>query len=267
MNNTTPAKIEQSFRKMLGNVNPYMCLIDIAVKEMIKNHEKQDIHIKAKEHGYPNIITKHINLPHLSQLVHISHLLYIQSAVEVATENLLKLQKGSSEKCKDGSFFDIAIHRIHQKKHNLSKKNLKCSKQLTQTYVGIEETLIIDYYRLLRNEASHGSTNFQQSKNYFDKTFNENNLNIIKNKFGFMPNNVNNLTENDVYLSSVVWQFCIKQLAKKCIDIEGYIMPILIKKYKNYTLKRKQSSIRHSLKLEYLLSDEEIDDIIISMVN
>jgi len=267
MDNNTPAKIEQAFRKMVGNVNPYMCLVDVAVKEMIKNHKKQDIHLKAKEHGYPNIITKHINLPYLSQLVHISHLFYIQSAVEVATKNLLKLQKGSSQECKDGSFFDIAIHRINQKKHNHSKKNLKCSKQLTQSYVGIEETLIIDYYRLIRNEASHGSTEFSKSKNYFDTTFNETNLNIIKNKFGFVPNKANNLTENDVYLSSVVWQYCIKQLAKKCIDIKGYIMPILIKKHKNHTLKRKQSSIKHSLKLEYLLSDKEIDDIIISMVN
>lgn len=265
MNNKTPAKIEQNFRKMLGSINPYMCLVDVAVKEMIKNYKKQDIHIEAKKHGYPNLRTEHMNLTRLSQLVHRSHLLYIQSVAEVATKDLVKIAEASSMVSESKvSFFNRAIQQIDNKKYNHSK--CKDSNKCTQNYVGIEETLVINYYRKIRNDFVHGNTDFLESKKYFNDNLN-NNLNTIKCKFGFAPNPVNSLTENDVYLSSFVWYSCIKQLSEKCIDIPRDIMPDLIEKYKNYTLKRKQSSIKNILKLEYLLKDKEIDDILKTMVN
>jgi len=267
MGNKTPAKIEQGFRKTLGAINPYMCLVDVAVKEMIKNCNKKDIRIQAKEHGYPNIITEHINLSSLSQLVHISHLIYIQSKAEEATRQILSLSRADKSKCKQGSFFDKAICGIHCKKDSSYNPPSPWNNQLTQNYLGIEETLIVDYYRLMRNYTIHGAKDSSEMNDYFNEKFNEDNLNKIKNKFGFTPNTVNNLTENDVYLASIAWQSCIKKLSKKCINIKEDIMPSLLKKYKKHTKKRKQSSIINTLKIEYLLSDKEIEDIITSMVN
>jgi len=264
--NNTPAKIERDFRKMLGAVNPYMCLVDVAVKELIKNYKKQDIHIQAKEHGYPNIITEHINLSSLSQLVHLSHLIYIQSKAEETTKKILNLSRANKSKCTKGSFLDKAICGIHCKK-NPSYTPPLGNNQLTKNYLGIEETLIVDYYRLIRNHIAHGDKGSSKINTYFSENFNEDILNKIKNKFGFTPNTVNNLTENDVYLASISWQSCIKKLSKQCINIKEDIMPDLLKKYKKHTKKRKQSSIRNTLKIEYLLSDKEIKDIITSMVN
>ena len=266
MNFKTPREIEKQFRNNLGQINPYMCLVDVAVKNMIKQFEKDEIHNISKQYGYPNIITEHMNLNSLSQLVHLSHITYIQSKAEEATKNIVKIAniRDGLKKSGNGNFFDKAIHKVHYTKNESLEPQLQdeITKPLTTQYIGRKETLIINYYLKIRNRTIHSDKEKSDINinNYF-KGY----LNKIEKEFGFIPNPINLLTENDVYLLSLVWQSTIKKFTKQCINIKRDILPEQMKKYRGTTLKRKQASIRNFLKLEYLISDEELNDIISEM--
>jgi len=266
MNYKTPHEIEKNFRKNLGQVNPYMCLVDVAVNSMCEEFSKEKIHNISKKYGYPNIITEHINLDLLSQLVHLSHIAYIQSKAEEAIKAIIKISniKNGLKNFGNGSFLDKAIHKIHYNKHEDLDPELqnKLTKPLTIQYIGEKEMLIIDYYRKIRNNTMHSNNEEININDYFEGYLNE-----IEESFGFIPSPSNSLTENDVYLLSLVWQLNIKNIARQCINIKRDILPEQIKKYKGKTLKRRQSSIRKFLKLEYLMLDTELDDIIEEMVN
>ena len=266
MDSKTPREIEKYFRNTLGQVNPYMCLVDVAVKNMIEQLSKDEIHNISKKHGYPNIITEHMNLNSLSQLVHLSHIAYIQGKAEEATIKIVKIAniRDGVKNFGYGGFLDKAIHKIHFTKHENLVPQLQdeVTKPLTSQYIGRKETLIIDYYRAIRNRTIHSDKERSDINinDYFEGYLDE-----IEKKFGFIPNHINSLTENDVYLLSLVWQSNIKNLAKQCINIKRDILPKQLKKYRGTTLKRQQASIRNFLRLEYLISGKELDDIILEM--
>ena len=92
-----PGQIEFFFRKELGDINPYMCLVDSAVKE-IKKKAILDIDIINKNNGHNNIHLNHLNLDNLSYLVSMSHIAYINSKAETACGFITNLKEKASQK-------------------------------------------------------------------------------------------------------------------------------------------------------------------------
>ncbi len=265
----TPGKIESTFRKNLGLVNPYMCLVDSAVKEIIdlsKKSSPEEKYLKniTKKAGHPKIYTESINFEHLQQLVHLSHISLIQAKAEEACANIRKLNYINSLHVNDidGDFLRKTIYTVHKSKEGKNPKNgrkpKKLGKEIYIKYIDEIEILLIDYYRLSRNINLHGSQNIIDKNKHFI-----NNLEVIKSTFGYEPNNYNSFDENDVYLFSLAWQSCIKKICSLSVNIERDLIPKLKKRYKGYTkIDRIKSGIIQTLKQEYLIKDsEKLDNI------
>ena len=263
----TPGQIEFFFRKELGDINPYMCIIDSAVKE-IKKKSILDIGIINKNNGHPNIHLHHLNLDNLSYLVSMSHIAYINSKAETACTFITNLKEiNKAHKNADiGDFLRKTIFVVHRSKHKLeelkSTKNYDfdadIKEEALKEYMPEEEFQLIDYYRKLRNSTFHNNKNTISLSEYF----NESMLESIENKFGYRPNTIQDLNENDIYILSLAWQNTIKSICKSCINLYDSIIPTLEKKYKNVNKERAINGIRQSLKQEYLLTEDKINDII-----
>ena len=267
MNFKTPGQIESYFRKELGDINPYMCLIDSAVKE-IKKKSLPDIDSINKNNGHPNIHLNHLNLDNLQYLVNMSHIAYINSKSETACKFIMNLREMDKvHKSADiGDFLRKTIFVVHKSKYQLkeikSTKNYAFDKDINKDslkeYITEEDFKIIDYYRKLRNSSFHNNKNKKALVEYFDETI----LISIEKKFGYRPNVLENLNENDIYILSLAWQNTIKSICSSCVNINDVIIPRLEKKYNHVNKERAINGIKQSLLQEYLLTEDEINDII-----
>lgn len=267
MNFQTPGQIEFYFRKELGNINPYMCLIDSAVKE-IKKKSLSDIDSINKNNGHPNIHINHLNLDNLQYLVNMSHIAYINGKSETACKFIMSLKEMNKvHKSADiGDFLRKTIFVVHRSKHKL--KEIKSTKSYDfdedingdslKEYISEEDFKIIDYYRKLRNSSFHNNKNKIALIEYFDETI----LISIEKKFGYSPNVLEDLNENDIYILSLAWQNTIKSICSSCVNINDVIIPMLEKKYKHVNKERAINGIKQSLLQEYLLTEDEVSDII-----
>ncbi|WP_304542904.1 hypothetical protein [Sulfurimonas microaerophilic] len=267
MNLKTPGEIERFFRKELGAINPYMCLIDSAVKEF-KNKPLSEINSLNKNSGHPNIYLEHLELNKLQELVNMSHIAYINSKAETACNSIMNLKEMNKnhKNVNVGDYLRKTIFVVHRSKYNLeelkSKEKFDFDEKLgnkLEEFLGKEEFHVIDYYRKIRNSSFHNSN---RSIFLRDDYFNETLLTSIENKFGYRPNNNKTLNENDIYILSLAWQNAISSICKSCIDIHHSIIPNLQKRYSHVPQKRRLNGIRQSLQQEYLLTKNEVDDII-----
>lgn len=259
--------VETKFRKELGEVNPYMCIVDSAVKEIINvstdnTNKKEYLSKITKKAGHPKIYTDHIKFDSLIQLVQLSHISFIQSKAEECCSNinLLKNINNAHKKDIDGDFLRKTIYIIEKSKEGKKPKKegkpKKLGKEIYLKYIDEIEILIIDYYRLVRNTTFHSNSD----SICLDKHFGEN-IELIESKFGFKPNSQHNLNENDVYLFSVAWQSCIKKLCSLLTNIERDVIPLLHKRFKSYKNKERiRNGTILTLKQEYLIKDEVILD-------
>jgi len=267
MNFQTPGQIESYFRKELGDINPYMCLIDSAVKE-IRKKPLADIDSINKNNGHPNIHLEHLNLDNLQYLVNMSHIAYINSKSETACKLIMNLQEmNKAHKSADiGDFLRKTIFVVHKSKYQL--KELKSTKNydfdedinrdLLKEYITEEDFKIIDYYRKLRNTSFHNNKNKIELIEYFDEAI----LIQIEQNFGYRPNIFEKMNENDIYILSLAWQNAIKSICSSCVNIKDVIIPRLEKKYNHVNKKRAINGIKQSLRQEYLLTEDEVSDII-----
>ena len=73
-----PARIESQFRRELGTINPYLCLVDSAVEFFLEETEaKPDkakfLRIITGKYGHHRLYTEHLGMNDLRRFVHLAH--------------------------------------------------------------------------------------------------------------------------------------------------------------------------------------------------
>ncbi|ALB42850.1 MULTISPECIES: hypothetical protein [Nostocales] len=77
----TPSKIERDFRKELGTINPYLCLVDSAVGYLVTKTKSESNQAKflrkiAGDYGHYNLHTDSLKLDDLNKFVHKPYSIY-----------------------------------------------------------------------------------------------------------------------------------------------------------------------------------------------
>lgn len=268
----TPGKIERDFRKELGTINPYLCLVDSAVGYLVTKTKSESNQAKflrkiAGDYGHDNLYTDHLNLDNLAKFVHLSHIALINSKAESACKRVQEIiwtdQENDFKKdVKDyieGDFYRKTILQIHCiKKEDSSYVKKDADKKETENifvdYIGDTELKVLDYFRHLRNHVLHNSN--EQDTNLLNE-FQVINQALLNKKYNLQLNQPHNLAFTDVLLLSKVWQESVRQICGKCLNISD-IYECLQMRYRGVSSKRRKNGIKETLKQDYLQTDQEI---------
>jgi hypothetical protein len=260
-----PRAIEVNFRKGLGDVNPYIVLVDIAVREFKSNINQTEIPNYAKKHGHPTLQTSHLDLDKLCNFVHLSHLGFINSRADALCDDILEfdtMYPNLAKKAK-GDKLRKTVSVLYAS--NLQDKKLveNTPEHVFIDYVGETELKIVDYYRHIRNSEFHGGLSRWDHKN----DLSDDSKDEIKEKYKHTPNDHDKLEPRDVILYSRVWQVIARRLCSKLVNVEKDILPKLCRKYKGKRKVRKDFAIANTLKREYFLSEKEVDELLQKLTN
>lgn len=280
----TPGMIERKFRKELGEINPYLCLVDSAVSYFItetksQSNQAQFLRTIAGKYGHNNLYTEHLNVDDLNKFVHSAHIALINSKAESACKEVQRLifteSKTINEKLKDevqkynssGDFYRKALLQIHCYKNGTysfverREPYEKSNEQIYPIYIGYTELKVLDYFRLTRNNILHNSKN---DENLID-IFKEIDQDFLKEKYKLPLNEPENIAFTDVLLLSKVWQESIKQICRKCLNMSE-VNELLQIRYKEVSSERRKNGIIQTLMQEYLQTDEDIRYIIDNLI-
>jgi hypothetical protein len=273
-----PGMIERNFRKELGEINPYLCLVDSAVCCLITKTKSESNKAKflrkvTENYGHYNLYTEHLNLDYLSKFVHSSHIALINSKAELACKQLREIiwidkNNELKEEVRDnikGDFYRRTILEIHCYKEGNSsfakaKKDAdkKVNEEIFADYIGGLELKVLDYFRHIRNYVLHGSNNNTTLLEDF-KLIDQH---LLHKKYHLHLNQPVNLTFTDVLLLSKVWQESVREMCRKSLKGSD-ILEYLNHRYQGVTSKnRKKNGIIQTLKQDYLQTDEEISIIV-----
>ncbi len=260
----TPGKIERHFRRDLGDVNPHMCIVDVAVSSLLKQARisSQDdlkfITETAKEYNHPRLHIEKLNICDVSYFVYISHVTFINSRAELACKQVRQLE-GMLKKAKEhaeGDFLRKTIYVIKASKEGKEKLDKATAvDEEINSIVGTLNVSIIDYFRELRNTQIHMAE--RESKNIKEARRHVSDEEALR-EYGASLSASGLLTASDILLLSKVWQKVIKDICRNCLD-NTKVYQELKELYRGISNKeRRLNKIRQTLKQEYLQTDSDI---------
>lgn len=252
-----PRCLETDFRNALGEVSPYFSLVDIATKELLKKNDRDALIVLSKKHDYKRLSLDNSILEKAHSFVYLSYLAFIHSKSEKFLEDFIKYEKKLYSDASSDNFDGLdtlrrAISRLHRQK--TSRLITTNDDKTYAQYAGDIELKIIDYYRKIRNCTLHGNTS---EANEFE-TLSEKHLEKIKEKYGYSPRKVSELTIKDVILYSKAWQSVAVSLCRKLVDIDS-IVEKLCRAYAGHKPSRRDNAISKKLLNDYLQDQQEIN--------
>ncbi|MBO1049645.1 MAG: hypothetical protein HEQ10_18895 [Dolichospermum sp. DEX182a] len=270
-----PGNIESEFRKEIGKINPYLCLVDSAVGFFVAETKSNSNQAKftreiAGKYGHHNLYTEHLNLDDLRKFVHLNHIALINSKAESACKRVQEIIWKESKKVEEnlkkevrdhvkGDFYRRTILEIHcynERNSSFAKKDAdeKVNEQIFADYLGYTELKVLDYLRKIRNNEFHNS---KDRNTDLLENFNAIDQDLLNKKYNLQLNEPKNIEFTDVLLLSKVWQECVRQICRKCLNTSD-IYESLKLRYKAVSSKRRKNGIIQTLKQDYLQTDEEI---------
>ncbi|MCW5209670.1 hypothetical protein VU10_05735, partial [Desulfobulbus sp. US1] len=251
----TPGEIELSFRKELGSINPYVCLIDVAMSFFSShlnesNNEHQALKKEAVKHGHPKLYTDHLTFNHARLVADISSLALIQSKADSFCEKIQKhpcMNQDFKSEAK-GDFLRKTIFVFLKSSYPKLTPSNPVKDEDFHGILDNNHVLLIDYYRTIRNKKLHGST----SNESLFKIFKKIDVEEINKYFGIYPEEPSKINKHDIILFSKVWQKVAKDIASSFINLEDHVFSILKKKYGNSSPQRRTNGARQYLKREFL---------------
>lgn len=260
--------IEIAFRKELGRVNPYICVIDIAASELVNNSQKSEIEALSKKYGHARLDVEHLDMQKINQFIHLSHLAFINSRSDAFCDDVIEFlialssfPKGLSNKAR-GDKLRKTIAVLHASKNSNVELVKNLDEEIIKNYTGSVELEVVDYYRNIRNKEFHGGLD-KVSEN--DSRLSGFDPESIKQKYKYKPNEPTKLNIKDVILYSRVWQDLAKEIRNNLVgillDLVGIdlIVSKLCNRYKTYNHQRRDNAITQTLRLDYLQSETDID--------
>jgi len=262
-----PGRIESQFRHELGAINPYLCLVDSAVEFFLEETEaKPDkakfLRIIAGKYGHHHLYTEHLDMNDLRKFVHLAHIALINSKAEAACKRIqkIKMMLNESKDFAEGDFLRKTIAIVHSSKKGDSNLAKNVKHKTFEDYVGKTELGIIDYFRIIRNTEFHSLKD--ESLNKLLEIYNSTDQDFLKKAYKSKLNKPEEINSKDVLLLSKVWQKSIKEICRKCLNMEK-VYEELKSLYKGISSdKRRKTKIIQSLKQDFLQTDEEISIII-----
>jgi len=254
-----PRDIETMFRKELGDVTPYMSIIDLASKELINNYQISEIQQLAKKHGHSRLAVGHLDLKRVIVFVHVSQMAFVNSRADGFCDEVREFQKALTNDKSSPNLDGLdklrkTIYMMVASKAGSDKPPDKTNEEMYKKYAGSIELAIADYYRRIRNIEFHGGNGGCDSHPKLSKE----ELHEIKKLYKHKPNTFNNLTSRDVILYSQAWQKIAVNLCQKLVNLDEVVNE-LCAKYLAHTPKRRDNAITNKLRQDYLQSDEFID--------
>jgi len=253
-----PRDIETKFRKELGNVNPYMSVIDIAAKELLDKYTISEIEQLSKKYKHSRLSVGHLDLSKIPVFIHVSQMAFINSRAEQFCDEVLEFHKDNDTSPPNFDNLDKLdkfrrlIYRIASS--NGTKVVIKKDNPIYAEYVGSIELKIADYYRVIRNTEFHGGIGESNSHLQLSDA----DLQEIKVSYKHKPNKFNDLTSRDVILYSQAWQKIAVNLCRKLIDLDSVVKKLCVE-YSKCTAERRDNAISNKLRQDYLQSDDSIN--------
>lgn len=260
----TPGRIERQFRHELGAINPYLCLVDSAVEFFLEETEaKSDkakfLRIILDKYGHHNLYTEHLCINDIRKFVYLAHIALINSKAEAACKRIqkIKMMLKKSKEIAEGDFLRKTIAIVYSSKkgdHELAKN---VEDEIFEDYVGKTEFRVINYFRLIRNNEFHPSKKDENLNNIL-KIYNSIDQDFLRKVYQSKLNKPEEINSKDVLLLSKVWQKSIKEICRKCLNMEKVYEKLKLR-YKGISKEeRRKNKIIQSLKQEFLQTDEDI---------
>lgn len=256
----TPRDIETKFRKNIGSIVPYMCLVDVASQDMMNNKSQIKIKDLIKEHGHKRLSIDDLELQKMIIYVNLAHIAFINSRSDGFCRDLIKYNKTISNFSQSYNIESVDILRravflMHARKTNLKDTTTSLSETIYGDYIGKTELKIVDYFREMRNIEFHGGLENSQE----EISLNESDLSEIQQKYKHKPNGFNCLSVRDVILYSQAWQQIAINLCQRLIDIDDTFIKNLCAQYSKCSSSRRDNAITRKLHQDYLQNQEIID--------
>ncbi|NYH08240.1 hypothetical protein [Pseudomonas moraviensis] len=256
----TPGAIFTSLKKELGAINPYMAIVDSAVKVFLEMSEQSTnppgfISAKAKTLGYGTLYLEKLELERSKQFVYLSHIAFINGKAETACDNIKKQSLVAKPTVNvDGDFLRRTIRVIHSSRVGMGV--VVNDDVALPDFVDASDVAVIDYFRKMRNINFHGGNSEAA------EIFSNMHASAVKGRYGWLPSPVGSLTSQDMILLSKVWQRVIRDLCEKSLDAERDVLPLVAKRYRGVTSERMANGAMKFLQQEYLLDTNAANELI-----
>lgn len=259
-----PRTIELSFRKELGDINPQICLIDVAMSYFASNLENSHnqpgfLKKSTSKHGHPGLYTDHLNFSDSRRVGYVAMLALIQSKADSFCR---KIQNHPclDQECKSqakGDFLRKTIFVIIKSSYSNIKPSNPVVENDFSIFIDNNNLLLIDYYRTIRNEQLH---NFQKKgqNDTLLKLYEKIDIGKTNHNFKMVPNRPDDIDIKDIILFSKVWQKIAKDIAKSFIDFDKYVVSYLRKTFGNLKPPRRDNAVKQFLRREFLIDEAEV---------
>lgn len=264
----TPQFYELEFRKGLGDINPYLALVDTASKVFFNaarasSDEAKFLRSNASQFGHPYLYVDHLSGAEVFRFIYVSHISFILSQAEEVLA-LIKanpvINKKYFEDAKGDSLRKLLVAVTRSKEPDGSIKDTVSNVEAAE-YIGKMELDILDYYRSIRNVSLHG-VSAAKSDTKLEALYNALQREDIKRRFNIEPSPPSSLTHLDVILYSKAWQDAMKNLCRNFIHIKRDVLPVLLRQFGGKDARRRDIGLRNKLKQAYLLDDKEVDNLL-----
>lgn len=259
-----PGIIERQFRHELGAINPYLCLVDSAVEFFLEETEaKSDkakfLRIIAGKYGHHHLYTEHLCINDLRKFVYLAHIALINSKAEAACKRIqkIKMMLKESKNSLTGDCLRKTITIVYFSKEGHHELEKKVEDKIAEDYVGKTEFRVIDYFRLIRNNEFHPSKKDENLNNIL-KIYNSIDQDFLRKVYQSKLNKPEEINSKDVLLLSKVWQKSIKEICRKCLNMEKVYEELKLQHKGISKEERRKNKIIQSLKQDFLQTDEDI---------
>ncbi len=262
-----PRTIELAFRRELGDINPLVCLMDVAMSSFAlnidNNHNKsKSLRKEIAKHGHTGLYTDHLSFADSRHVGYIAMLALIQSksdsfCTKIQNHECLNQEYKSQAK---GDFLRKTIFVIMKSSYpNVSPSNPVVQNDF-DFIIDNNDISLVDYYRSIRNEELHNSLSNKKNDSLI-KLYEKIDLNKANNNFKIVPKKPELIDIKDVILFSKVWQKLAKDIAKSFISFDKHVVGYLRKKFGNLKQSRRDNAVKQFLQREFLFDEPEITNL------
>lgn len=256
-----------AFRRELGDINPLVCLMDVAMSsfslKIDNNHNKSKFLKKeVAKHGHVGLYTDHLNFADSRHVGYIAMLALIQSKADsfcakIQNHECLNQEYKSQAK---GDFLRKTIFVIIKSSYpNLAPSNPVVENDF-DFIIDNNDISLVDYYRSIRNEELHNSLLSKRNDSLI-KLYERIDLDKTHKNFKILPKHPELIDIKDVILFSKAWQKLAKDFAKSFINFDIHVIDYLRKKFGNLKQSRRDNAVKQFLQREFLFEEPEITNL------
>jgi hypothetical protein len=267
----TPGALLRTFLDELGSVSPQMSLIDSAFSHVCQQmaeskNPKKFIRTVASTQGNSDLYTDHIDFDSVHQTLYLSHIAFISSAMEAFCECIEEhpVMNAELRSTAQGGYLQRAVYVMCNSRTPLAKPVDPGDQQMAD-FAGDPDCRIVDYFRRIRNKSLHVSSRKAAGKcNLSEDRLKSLPIDRIVATYGHAPSSIGEINRRDVRLFSLACQKVANNLCRGLFTIsKERVISDVEKRFMNKPDPRRTNGIRSILRQEFLLTENEVEEIFI----